>query len=223
MREFDQWCFPEGETHLPEWMETVQDRRDGRLLYQGHKYRMATRFVKRRRVAVDVGAHIGLWSWQMAQDFERVIAFEPVPAHTECWLRNMADCPNAWLEAVALGHERGMVALHNGTEGSSGDTWVARDDDAPNAAGEVYMGRLDDFAERIGHVDFLKIDNEGYEYFVLLGGEALIRECKPVVIVEQKPGMAQKFGLGETQAVDLLISWGARRRAAKQGDFVLSW
>jgi hypothetical protein len=43
------------------------------------------------------------------------------------------------------------------------------------------------------------------------------------VIVEQKPGHAQKYGFGETQAVDYLQSLGAVLKAKKAGDFILGW
>ena len=35
--------------------------------------------------------------------------------------------------------------------------------------------------------------------------------------------MGKKYGLGETDAVALLESWGAVRRAEIAGDFILSW
>jgi len=41
-------------------------------------------------VALDVGAHVGIWSTRLAQKFKRVIAFEPVPKHIECWKQNMS-------------------------------------------------------------------------------------------------------------------------------------
>ena len=34
---------------------------------------------------------------------------------------------------------------------------------------------------------------------------------------------ARKYGIGEIAAVELLESWGARRRATVSGDFILSW
>ena len=40
-------------------------------------------------VALDIGAHVGIWSTRLAQRFKNVIAFEPVPKHIECWKQNM--------------------------------------------------------------------------------------------------------------------------------------
>ena len=73
------------------------------------------------------------------------------------------------------------------------------------------------------NVSFIKIDCEGYEYFIVKGAEETIKENKPTIIVEQKPGKAQRYGLKETQAVDLLKSWGMTLKAEDVGDYILAW
>ena len=70
--------------------------------------------------------------------------------------------------------------------------------------------------------DFIKIDTEGFEYYILLGGEKTIKEHKPTIIVEQKPNKGKTFGLKDTQAVDLLKSWGYSLHGQIAGDYVLS-
>ena len=194
--------------------------RDGVLQYQLSKYYAALYFVKGRGVAVDVGAHIGQWSRNMAKDFGTVFAFEPVPQYGECWRKNMEGIQNATLHPVALGDKAGIVSMRNGTPGSFGDTFVASKDEA-NAATDVQLRTLDSY--NMSPIDFLKVDCEGFEKFVLIGGEHTIRRDRPTIIVEQKPGMAQKYSLGETDAVTLLESWGAKVRTEMIGDFILSW
>jgi FkbM family methyltransferase len=214
------WYFPDGEKHLPDWMRTAGQKRDGRLQYQFNKYQAAMKWVKQRRVAVDVGAHIGQWSRNMAADFQAVHAFEPVPTYAECWRKNMEGIPNATLHAYALGGTSGVVSLTCGTPGSHGDTFIAPRETA-NAAHDVPMQKLDWFG--LENIDFMKIDCEGYEANVLRGAERTIKICRPCIIVEQKPGMAQKYGLAETHAVAILKSWGAKQRQEISGDFILSW
>lgn len=214
------WFFPEGERHLPEWMVKARQVRDGRLQYQFSKYQAALQWVKKRRTAIDVGAHIGQWSHNMSLDFEQVFSFEPVPRYAECWHRNLFLRTNARLEECALGDATGSVSLRAGTPGSMGDTFVDAKERA-NAAQDVPLRTLDSFG--LASVDFLKVDCEGYEWFVIKGGEQTIRKNKPCVIVEQKPRMAQKYGLDETEAVSLLQSWGAKLRAELAGDYILSW
>ncbi len=230
MIEYKGIYLPEGETHLIEWMETVAARPDaakfhpiigGKPTYQAHKYMAALKYCRQRRVAVDVGAHAGLWSRIMALDFQQLVAFEPVAEHVKCWHKNLETAHNARLYRVACGEKRQIVSMHTRTPGSSGDTSVARSEDEPNAAERVSMVLLDDYG--LKNVDFLKIDNEGYELYGLRGAEATLLRCRPVVIVEQKPGMAQRFGLPERGAVEYLQSLGAKLREGIQGDYVLSW
>jgi FkbM family methyltransferase len=173
------------------------------------------------RTAIDVGAHCGLWSMHLAKRFVILHAFEPVAAHRACWEANMAVEKEAGrirgeavLHACALGEQKGFVRIETAPT-SSGDSWV-------DGAGDIPLERLDDLLA-LDTVDFIKLDCEGYELFALRGGEALLKRCRPCVIVEQKPGRAEKFGLPRTGAVDYLQGLGAKLRREMSGDFVLSW
>lgn len=204
--------MPEGETHLVEWMQKMNKVVDGKLTYQYHKLEAALPWVKERRIAVDVGAHCGLWSMHLVKLFEWVHAFEPVARHRDCFMMNVAK-PNHTLYPCALGTEEKMVNIYTAPT-SSGDSWV-------DGEGDIPMRRLDDWD--FMDVDFVKLDCEGYEYFALKGGEQMLMRCKPCVLVEQKSGHAQKFGLEETQAVKFLQGHGAKLRKVISGDYILSW
>jgi FkbM family methyltransferase len=218
MKRFDEWWMPDHEEHLQEWMNTVGDRRHGRLAYQGRKYDEAMKYVTQWRVAIDVGAHVGLWSFQMGRDFEHVEAFEPMPDHRECWYKNIDD-PWVNMHPFALGAAAAPVHIRTRTANSSGDTGV----DPAGEGVEVEQRTLDSFG--FTDVDFLKIDCEGYELFVCQGARETLLRCKPCVIVEQKPetGGAALYGIGVTDAVDYLKSLGAVLRTGIQGDYILSW
>lgn len=216
MQKFDKWFFPDGEAHLPGWMTQVNNRQDGRLTYQYGKYVMALEHVKQRRVAVDIGAHVGLWSWFLARDFKDLAAFEPCEAHRECWHANMQDRKNAELFCNALGETASLVNLETRTAGSSGDTQIV-----PGGKGKISMATLDSFNLR--DVDFIKIDTEGYELGVLRGAEKTLLACKPCVIVEQKGDMAKRYGHEKLGAVKYLQGLGAVLRGDVSGDYILSW
>jgi FkbM family methyltransferase len=205
--------LPAGEAHLVEWMRNVNCRVDGKLTYQYSKLLAALSQVRNWRTAVDVGAHCGLWSMHLVKRFAMVHAFEPVAVHRLCFTRNVPGNAPHILYPCALGEKEGMVAIHTAPT-SSGDSWVS-------GKGDIPLRRLDDFD--LDDVDFIKLDCEGYELFALRGGEKMLKRCRPCVIVEQKPGRAQKFGLAETGAVDYLMALGAKLRAETSGDYILSW
>lgn len=212
MKQFDGIWFPAHEEHMLEWMTEKNVRVDGHLTYQWSKIEASLKHVRQFRVAVDVGAHVGLWSMHLAKRFETIHAFEPVAVHRECFRRNVPG-NHVTVYGCAIGEKQGMIDIEV-PRGSSGGSHVKGD-------GAIPMVRLDDFP--LQNVDFLKLDCEGYELFALRGGEQLLLRCRPAIIVEQKPGRAQQFGLGERDAVPYLESLGAKLRKEIGGDFIMSW
>ena len=204
--------LPDGETHLVDWMTRRNQWVDGRLTYQFHKLEAALKYCTDGRTAVDVGAHVGLWSMHLVQRFDFVHAFEPIEAHRQCFERNV-QAENVMLYPCALGQQDGRVSIRTDPT-SSGDSYVVQGDDVP-------VFPLDGFD--LSDVDFIKLDCEGYELFALAGGVETLERCRPVVCVEQKPGKAQKYGIGETDAVKFLQRLGAKLRAEMSGDYILTF
>jgi FkbM family methyltransferase len=213
MRRFDQWVFPDGEAHLPKRMTKWNLRVDGRLTYQYPLYEQARGACRLRRVAVDVGAHVGLFSYWMVRDFAQLVAVEPVEAHRACWVVNVPARPGDVLHGCALGAAEGAVRME-GEAASTGGTRVA-------GPGSIRMATLDSF--QLPVIDLLKIDVEGYELEVLQGGAETLARCRPVVCVEQRPRQVASFGHGAADAVDLLARLGARVVWTDRRDYVLSW
>lgn len=207
MKEVNGIWLPDHEEHLEQYAKQGEY---GRWTYQGHKLLAALEYVKGIKLAVDVGGHCGLWSKELVKIFDEVVAFEPVQEHRDCYQKNVNG--NYKLHPVALGMEKASISIRT-SNGSSGDSWV-------DGKGDIPVELLDDYNL---NPDFIKLDCEGYEYFALKGGEEMLKRAQPCVIVEQKPGRAQKFGLKETQAVTYLESLGAKLRKEISGDFILSW
>jgi FkbM family methyltransferase len=212
--------MPAGEAHLPQWMQQAHEMRFGRPTYQARKYDSAIAYTRRRRLAVDIGANIGLWSWLMARDFEQLHAFEPVPLYAECWRANVQGS-NVHLHQLALGAAPGCVNMVNLTEGSFGDTTVDVGQAGAVMGEGVEVRTLDSYF--LNEVDLIKCDNEGYELFVMQGAVKTIERCRPAVIVEQKPGHGAAFGISDTAAVDFLQTLGMRVQNFIGGDYILSF
>lgn len=211
------WWFPDHEEHLPAWMASPKGAMqiNGRAAYQGKKQLAALAACSTRsqplRTAVDVGGHVGLWSFNLAPAFVHVHAFEPVAEHRACFGKNV-QAPNVTLHACALGATEGSVSIHTAPT-STGDSWVKGDGDIP-------MVTLDSVG--LEGVDFIKIDCEGYEENVLRGAVETITRDRPVIIVEQKRDMASaRFGLEPLGAVKFLLELGYRQQQELSGDYLM--
>jgi FkbM family methyltransferase len=211
VKQVDGWYLPDHEEHLPAWWNAPGNKMmmNGRVAYQGRKQQAALKLCKRFRTALDIGAHVGLWTYNLAPVFQTVRAFEPVSEHRECFTFNIS-ADNVIMYPIAIGASHDSVAMRVSPR-SSGDTWVA-------GAGAIAMAPIDAFG--FDDVDFVKIDCEGYEENVVRGAIGTIRRCLPVICVEQKRDMATRFGLRKLGAVDLLMANGYRVAEELSGDFI---
>lgn len=215
MMQFDSWWFPDGETQLPEEMAKHNVRVDGRLTWQYHKYAAALSLLPldRRRVAVDVGAHVGLWSYWMIRDFGEVHAFEPLEAHRVCWKRNMNAGLTSYLHPVALGDCEGRCDLI-AEPGSSGGAHIYYHGDV----GRTEQRTLDSFELR--DVDLIKIDVEGFASAVIDGARDTLLRCRPIVIVEE--ALWSRYGFDGPPGIDL-ERLGMKYRTALGPDKIYEW
>jgi FkbM family methyltransferase len=211
--------LPEAEEHLISHIEPGPDFA-GAGTYQLHKFQAAFPYIKNFRHAVDIGAHVGLWSRVLARCFARLTAFEPIEEHRACFNRNVHQGQGCEIELLpfALTNSEEVLRFAISPE-STGGTHVKQEE---NGAGpEVVARTLDSFA--LAPIDFLKIDCEGYEYFILQGAEQTVRRDQPCIVVEQKPGKGSMYGLDDMEAVKLLQSWGAELKFEIAGDFCFAW
>lgn len=145
---------------------------------------------------VDVGANFGAHTFAFAQAVGPsglVIAFEPQRPlfHMLAGSCALGDWNNVRPAQLALGAERGIVTV------------PFFDYRAPNNFGGLELNKSYPVGEDISRVrlddlsitlDFLKIDVEGMELDVLVGGEETIAKCRPVIAMEaDRDGMPEKL------------------------------
>jgi len=198
--------------------------------YQFEKLMEAVKLTGSRHTAIDIGAHVGLWSMVLKDYFEHIASFEPVPAHLLCFHANLKGAidygqgeGNVEIHPFALGNREKKIFI-NPTPDNTGNAHVETMKSETTI--EVQQYRLDDCVEDFmipPPISFIKIDVEGYELEVVRGGERTIKAHKPVIVIEQKPGNATKYGFRNTEALELLIKWGAKVKWVKNGDYCLSF
>lgn len=217
-------CLPDGETHMVDMIDNGP-LVDGKGTYQLKKYHAALAHVaKPRGVAIDVGAHVGLWARVMLRDFEAVVAFEPVPELFACLRLNAGRAGGrANLVPAAVGAYSGEATIEMAAD-NTGHTQLRQPHEKPGKH-RVLVTTLDKAfpADFDMVVSLIKIDVEGMEYDVLRGGADLIRSHRPVVVIEQKAGNAEHFGHAQFAAKELLQSWGAEEKGVLSGDHIFAF
>ena len=210
------WWFPDEDTHFCEMLDK-NIAKGNQPVYQEPVRKRSLIFVNNKKVALDIGANIGLWSRDLCNTFESVIAFEPVESFRKCLKRNVHHAA-LQIEECALGETDTTIEMII-TPGNTGHSHV---DQTTVGSGSIPMRRLDSL--NLQDIGYIKIDCEGYELPIIRGAEDTIKRCRPVMVVEQK--LHEDTGkTRETQfdAAELIKSWGARELARVRHDVILGW
>jgi len=208
------WWFPDYDTHFAR-MLTKNIKRGGGAVYQEPVRSKSFEFVQHKGLALDIGANVGLWSRDMAEQFDKVIAFEPVNDFRECYKKNVA-MTKVDMRSHALGNETtkiNMIITPENTGHSHVDVNSMGD-------GTIDMFRLDDLD--LPKFDYCKIDCEGYEENILLGGIETFKKYKPIMVIEQKGHDDVGFDY-DYEALGHLTRWGAQELCRVRNDIVMGW
>ena len=203
MYQAHRWWFPDQDTHFAE-MLTKNIAKGGAAVYQEPVRRASVGHCRDRDVAIDIGANVGLWTRDLCQYFQRVIAIEPVADFRACLVKNVPTT-NLKIYDCALGAE------------NTGHSHV---DPASLGQGKIKMQTLDSL--NLPKFDYVKLDCEGYEFNIVRGGESCLKEYRPVIVVEQK--FHKDTGITDNgETVALLQSWGAKILRTVNNDVIMGW
>lgn len=186
---------------------------DNAIYYQGCFEPMTTaiidKYVKQGMTVLDIGANIGCHTLRMAKlvgDNGRVIAFEPMSwALSKCKINiGLNNYKNITIESLALSdaNQRKPASFRS--------SWALDGLPERNENEDVLFSTLDDYVKRtkLGRVNFVKLDVDGYEYKVLRGGLQTIRRYMPIMVIELGKYTLNNVGDNLEDVLDLLESIG---------------
>lgn len=165
--------------------------------------------VKKGDYILDIGANIGfhtLYFAELTGKNGKVRAFEPVPHNFEALSFNVSlnGFDNILPKQVALGNKNELLNISadiNHTNPGSYNLFDQRGDTLINCViGDEIIGE--------DKVDFIKIDVEGYESFVIEGLFQTIKKNRPKIIFEYDKHYHLKTGLPEDHILILLHALG---------------
>jgi len=166
----------------------------------------------------DIGAHDGRWSEMAYFLFPNAsfYLFEPQSElQSEAQRRRPPQVKDWTILPFALGEREERSVLHR-TENSAASSLLAPLADRPTAFGvrpvrneSITTVRLDDLVERksLPKPDLMKIDVQGYEARVLLGGEKTVRASRRLIVEASLEAIYTEQAL-MPEVLSILSRWG---------------
>jgi len=157
----------------------------------------------RNSICLDVGGHIGTTAFPYSRLFKEVIAFEPNKSSYTLFDENIKL--NA-LSNVTV-HNKGVYNKHTlckvvrHSTANSGCFYIK--ECATMDADTIETVKLDDLTLN-GPVDFIKIDTEGSEFYVLEGSRTIITKYKPLIQVETNDCSNKYFGYDKEKIFEFM-------------------
>jgi FkbM family methyltransferase len=155
-------------------------------IFEPHMCRLFLSLIEKDHVVLDIGANIGCTSILFGQNAKEVISFEPSPTTFNFLELNVKNSKlnNITLHNIGLGSTDEDLSLtfraNNRSAGFVSNKTQISDD---HTTEPIHIRNGDAFLKD-SHIDFIKIDVEGFEMNVIKGIAQTIQKNKPVVVSE---------------------------------------
>lgn len=219
MKKINGVYIPDRESHFQSYLNNKNNMINGVGTYHHDRLLKSLKYVEDFSCAIDIGAHVGLWSMHLINYFTNLYVFEPDIQNFECLIENVS-VPSKFstlkTHQCALGNGYGPASLGKDLI-NTGKTHIV----PLVMKNQVIMKSLDSFNLQ---PSYIKIDVEGYELFVLKGAEQTLKKYKPVIVMEVGPSsLTDRYKIRETESLEFLQDLGAVVRENIRHDYILSW
>jgi FkbM family methyltransferase len=164
--------------------------------YEQHELAFTKSVLRPGDVAIDIGAHIGFFTIELAQTVGargHVYAFEPLPSNAELLAQSIRENyyeSRVTLERAAVSDRSGTGTLRYAAQTLNTGGAFLSDGSVEGlgalTASAVRTVKLDDYQAR-RPVRLIKMDVEGAEPAVVAGARELIARDRPVIVSEVHP------------------------------------
>lgn len=149
---------------------------------------------------LDIGANIGNHSISLSGHFKEVHSFEPNPIVLDRLRKNIEinNIKNITVHPYGAGYEDGEYPFFIDESGNLGASHIVQEAqrELPQPTRKnrkipfIHVVNLDEYlsTKKIGAIDFVKIDVEGFELDVIKGMENTIKKYRPIVSFEYHGG-----------------------------------
>ena len=173
------------------------------------------KFTRCSQKFLDIGANVGFYSIGAAltNDSISVLAFEPNPKirgvlERNAILNDVIGKISVFETALSDFHGTETFSVPPFTGSGGGSLRNLHPEEGPPTEFQVLVDRLDAFRIQTKGTDLIKIDVEGAEYNLLLGGLETLKENQPTVVIELLRKWMKPFGTAPSDVVKIMLEYG---------------
>jgi FkbM family methyltransferase len=213
-----------GKTYWVEVGDTLYAQRLQSGQYQRTNWDFAQTIIPEFRRCIDIGSNNACNAIHYAERFDIVECFEPTPLAIELWKNTVRDnsVVNTNLYETALGERATQTQIITHAR-NGGHNHLSHYDKNPRAdiknlqraTVDVEVRTLDSY--NFADVDFIKIDVEGYEYFVLQGALMTLKQNRPILQLEIVANQCRKFNYRAEELIEWLRDMDYRVCSKRDG------
>ncbi len=160
---------------------------------------LAYKYVEDWDQAIDGGAYLGEWTHRLRNEFDYVCSFEPDNINFSKLKNRFGLGLDHEIRHAALGQFNSRVDFRRKSKTGS---YIIIDESLDGDTELISIDSLDLFP------GLIKLDLEGAEYLALQGSRKTIDGHKPVIILEDIPRFAKRFGHKPGMALKFLKKMG---------------
>ena len=153
---------------------------------------------------IDVGANVGDYTALAATvvgPSGHVYAVEPGPDNLAKLHERFHSLSHVSVVAGAVSDRSGTMTFFLDRRESTRHSLAANNVGKAGESITVRLVALDEFCDRVSHLDVLKIDAQGAELNIIRGAQRLLARFRPAIVVELWPGGLERLG----GSADLLL------------------
>lgn len=185
MKKVGSWFVPNNE----EWTDVLDDVRKNTFSCYD-TISKCCEFLDSFDQAIDVGTWIGDSTDIMSRLFKNVYGFEANKQVYDCAVENLKNRTNIELQNYALSDKNGSVEFFTGLSTFSGWINTLKENDEmleyiiKKETFQVESRTLDSYSFK--NINFLKLDVDSHEGYVLAGAQQFFKENNPLILIEYK-------------------------------------
>ncbi len=170
-------------------------------------------FLSKESHVIDIGGHAARHSHVFCHEIgcAKLAIFEPLPTHATALQERYSNDAHVTVHECAMGAKAGTAEFVFNTNSPEESGLRERRYNNPGIANlekfQVEVATLDEFCVGFERLDFVKIDTEGSEVDILVGGEATIRRLRPLLSIEYGAAAYEAYGKQRGTLFDLMEAY----------------